>query len=165
MCCGGGTTPAPNPTAWVDVVAYTATQLKTGNYAKCVGIDKNNGEYLNCGHFGKDFDPSKAYIKYALTDADIQQLQGKTWIAADITFATQDKSNLKKVNYQFFSDGSGIGSVGSIELNDTTQVNVEKYNSSITSTTNLELRMWPDPSEATGANSLVRLYSLKLYAQ
>lgn len=162
---GGGTTPAPNPTAWVDVVAYTATQLKTGNYAKCVGIDKNNGEYLNCGHFGKDFDPSKAYIKYALTDADIQQLQGKTWIAADITFATQDKSNLKKVNYQFFSDGSGIGSVGSIELNDTTQVNVEKYNSSITSTTNLELRMWPDPSEATGAKSLVRLYSLKLYAQ
>lgn len=164
-CVAGGTTPAPNPTAWVDVVAYTATQLKTGNYAKCVGIDKNNGEYLNCGHFGKDFDPSKAYIKYALTDADIQQLQGKTWIAADITFATQDKSNLKKVNYQFFSDGSGIGSVGSIELNDTTQVNVEKYNSSITSTTNLELRMWPDPSEATGAKSLVRLYSLKLYAQ
>lgn len=165
LTCVAGGAPAPNPTAWVDVVAYTATQLKTGNYAKCVGIDKNNGEYLNCGHFGKDFDPSKAYIKYALTDADIQQLQGKTWIAADITFATQEKSNLKKVNYQFFSDGSGIGSVGSIKLNDTTQVNVEKYNSSITSTTNLELRMWPDPSEATGAKSLVRLYSLKLYAQ
>lgn len=165
-CVAGGGTPAPNPTAWVDVVSYTATQLNTGDFAKCVGITKqNSGDFLNCGHFGKDFDPSTHHIAYTLTDADLAKLAGKSWIAADLSFATQRGSKLKKVNYQFFRDGSGIGSVGSIKLNNDNQVNVEKYNSSITSTTNLELRMWPDPSDATGSKSLVRLYSLKLYAQ
>lgn len=163
---GGGTTPAPNPTAWVDVVAYTATQLKTGNYAKCVGVSNASGQnYLNCGQFPADFDPSTMHIAYALTPTDIANLVGKSWIAADFSIATKN-STLTKAHYQFFVDGAGLGVAGEIALNGNTFVNVEKYVTNIGTVTNIELRIWPDPQEAKGDQaSRLRLNSLKLYAQ
>ena len=163
---GGGTTPAPNPTAWVDVVAYTATQLKTGNYAKCVGVSNaSGGDYLNCGQFPADFEPSTMHIAYALTPTDIANLVGKSWIAADFSIATKN-STLTKAHYQFFVDGAGLGVAGEIALNGNTFVNVEKYVTNIGTVTNIELRIWPDPQEAKGNQaSRLRLNSLKLYAQ
>lgn len=163
---GGGTTPAPNPTAWVEVVAYTATQLKTGDFAKCVGVSNASGQdYLNCGKFTANFDPSTMHIAYTLTPTDIANLVGKSWIAADFSIATKD-ATLKKAHYQFFVDGAAIGVAGEIALNGNTFINVEKYVTNIGTVTNIELRIWPDPQDAKGdKSSRLRLNSLKLYAQ
>ncbi len=160
--CIDKTTPAEE---WTDIVSITKT--KSDDNLKCVGVSKQTGDYdyLNCGHFSASFDPNAQYIVYELQPNDIAKLSDKTQIAADFSVATQKKSVLKNVNYQFFNDTGAIGTAGSTALNGSTIVNVEKYAAEFTDSTGLQLRIWPNPDEAKGENSLVRLHTISIYAK
>ncbi len=162
LSCVAASVPADD---WSPIVSITVT--KAGDNPKCVGVENNTGtyDYLNCGHFANSFDPNVQYIVYELTDDDIAKLAGKTQVAADFEVATQSSSVLKKVNYQFFNNTTAIGTTDQIALNKTTLVRVKKYAADFTETSGLQLRIWPNPEEATGSKSLVRLHSVSIYAK
>ena len=151
--------------AWETIVVADSFD---GTNPSCQGVPKSTGSsFLNCGNFAKGFDPSKAYIVYELDASAIASLAGKSQIAADFGTGTQasSKTKLKKANYQFFAGNTALGTVGTVALNGDKPVSVEKYSVSITSTENLQLRVWPDPSEAAGSASFLRLYPTTIYAR